>query len=236
MSNYKTMTAEEAASLIENGQTIGFSGFTPAGAAKAIPKAIADKARAEHEAGRDFKIGVVTGASTGQSLDGELALADAISWRTPYQSNKDLRRSINEGRTRFFDMHLSAMQQTIRYGFLGDFQWAVIEACDVTEDGKISSLGSLSEQCETGPLIDSIPDMFSSTNDFISSSSLRSSDVITVEYEKIYDAHWRVRDAQLNDRTIPDDIIPGIVSERHYGFNWIIGYCGQDWDEISTDT
>ena len=133
----KFMTAEEAAAMINHNDTIGFSGFTPAGAAKAIPKALAQRAKAEHEAGRPLQIGVVTGASTGQSLDGELALAEAIAWRTPYQSNKHLRAAINAGRTRFFDMHLSALPQQVRYGFLGKFQWAIVEACDVTEDGQI---------------------------------------------------------------------------------------------------
>jgi acetyl-CoA hydrolase len=32
------LTAEEAAELIPNGATIGFSGFSPAGSAKAIPR------------------------------------------------------------------------------------------------------------------------------------------------------------------------------------------------------
>jgi len=156
MKSIPNLTAAEAAELIQHGQTIGFSGFTPAGAAKAIPKAIAEKAITEHEAGRPFQIGVVTGASTGQSLDGELALAEAISWRTPYQSNKFLRKAINEGKTRFFDMHLSAMPQTIRYGFLGQFQWAVIEACDVTEDGKIyvtTSVGAAPTFCNVADKI-----------------------------------------------------------------------------------
>jgi len=80
---------------------------------------------------------VVTGASTGDSLDGELARADAISWRTPYQSNTALRDSINEGKTRFFDMHLSQLPQFVRSGVLGDFDWAIVEACDVTADGQI---------------------------------------------------------------------------------------------------
>ncbi len=132
------LTADEAAALVRHGDTIGFSGFTPAGAAKAIPKAIAARARAEHAAGREFQIGVVTGASTGASLDGEFALADAVSFRTPYQSNKDMRKKINEGKTRFFDMHLSALPQYVRYGFLGRFAWAVVEACEVTPDGEIT--------------------------------------------------------------------------------------------------
>jgi acetyl-CoA hydrolase len=139
-----TLTAAEAAALIEHGQTIGFSGFTPAGAPKAVPTAIAERAKELHAAGKPFKIGVITGASTGRSLDGALAKADAISFRTPYQSDPDLRRSINEGRTQFFDMHLSTVAQSVRYGVLGKMHWAVIEACDVTPDGEIvltSSVG-----------------------------------------------------------------------------------------------
>ena len=64
----KLISAEEAASFISNGDLVGFSGFTPAGAPKVVPGAIAAKAREEHANGREFKIGVVTGASTGDSL------------------------------------------------------------------------------------------------------------------------------------------------------------------------
>jgi len=134
---FPVLTAEEAAELIHHGQTVGFSGFTPAGAAKAIPVAIAARAEAEHGAGRDFKIGVLTGASTGKSLDGALAKANAISFRTPYQSDSSLRAQINSGATRFVDMHLSLLPQVVRYGFLGPVSWAVVEACDVTSGGGI---------------------------------------------------------------------------------------------------
>lgn len=135
--NYPLLTAEEAAALVQHDEVIGFSGFTPAGAAKVIPTAIAAKARAEHAAGRPFKVGVITGASTGPSLDGELAKADAIKFRTPYQSDKNLRESINAGKTHFFDMHLSLLPQYVRYGFLGKLDWAIVEAADVSVDGKV---------------------------------------------------------------------------------------------------
>ena len=134
---FPTLTAEEAATLIHNGQTVAFSGFTPAGVAKAIPMAIAARAIEEHEAGREFQIGVLTGASTGPSLDGALAKAEAIKFRTPYQSDPNLRKQINEGATRFVDMHLSLLPQVVRYGFLGPVHWAVVEACDVTAGGGI---------------------------------------------------------------------------------------------------
>ena len=51
---YPRLTPKEAAELIQDGQTVGFSGFTPAGAAKAIPREVAAKAKAEHQAGRPF--------------------------------------------------------------------------------------------------------------------------------------------------------------------------------------
>ena len=131
------ISAEEAASYINNDDVVGFSGFTPAGAVKAIPVAIGEKAKLEHAEGRPFKIGVITGASTGDSLDGSLARAEAVKFRTPYQSNADLRNLINAGKADYFDTHLSMVGQNIRYGFLGKINWGIIEACDVTEQGEI---------------------------------------------------------------------------------------------------
>jgi succinate CoA transferase len=134
---FPVLTADEAAALIQDGQTIGFSGFTPAGSPKAIPRALAARARAEHEMGRPFKVGVLTGASTGPSLDDALAEAEAISFRTPYQSSGVLRHQINTGQVRFVDMHLSLLPQVTRYGFLGPVHWSVVEACDITAGGGI---------------------------------------------------------------------------------------------------
>src|ERR1700760_3826190 len=112
---FPVLTPEEASGLIQHGQNIGFSGFTPAGSAKAIPLALAARAENEHDAGRPFQIGVLTGASTGPSLDGALARAKAISFRTPYQSDAGLRAQINSGAVRFVDMHLSMVPQMVRY-------------------------------------------------------------------------------------------------------------------------
>ncbi len=135
--SYRFITAEEAASYIKNNDNVGFSGFTAAGSPKAVSKALAKIAVAEHEQGRPFQIGVITGASTGDSLDGELARANAIRFRTPYQSNKDSRNALNSNRTHYVDYHLSQLAQDLRYGFFGKMNVAVIEACDITDDGEV---------------------------------------------------------------------------------------------------
>lgn len=131
------LSPEEAAALIQDGQTVGFSGFTPAGSPKAVPLALSERAKAEHEAGRPFQIGMITGASTGPSVDGALAKARAVKWRTPYQSDRDLRASINRGETKFFDQHLSLVPQQLRYGFFGDVDWAILEVAAIESDGSV---------------------------------------------------------------------------------------------------
>ena len=131
------MSAEEAAKFVHNGDVVGMGGFTPAGAPKDVPTAIAHMAAAMHAEGKEFKIGIYTGASTGDSCDGELARAHAISFRTPYQSNKDLRTELNNQDAHYFDMHLSELAQDLRYGFLPKPDVAIIEACEVTENGEI---------------------------------------------------------------------------------------------------
>ncbi|HBK28799.1 MAG TPA: acetyl-CoA hydrolase, partial [Parabacteroides sp.] len=133
----KFITADEAATYVHNGDNVGFSGFTPAGCPKVVPGAIAKKAKEEHEKGNPFQIGMFTGASTGDKLDGELSRADAIKFRTPYQSNKDLRAALNARKVQYFDMHLSELAQDLRYGFLGKIDVAIVEAAEVTEDGEI---------------------------------------------------------------------------------------------------
>lgn len=133
----KRITAKEAAHLVNHNDHVGFSGFTHAGCPKVVPLEIAKRAEEEHLAGRDFKIGIFTGASTGDNIDGALARAQAVKFRTPYQTNKDMRNSINSGDVDYFDLHLSTMAQDLRYKFYGNVDIAIIEAADISDDGKI---------------------------------------------------------------------------------------------------
>lgn len=131
------MTAAEAAALIKNGENIALSGFTPSGTAKAVTKELAAIAAKEHEAGREFQVGIFTGASTGQSTDGDLANAVAIKYRAPYTTNPDFRKHVNMGEIAYNDIHLSQMAQELRYGFMGQVDWAILEVCDL-EEGETS--------------------------------------------------------------------------------------------------
>ncbi|NLO70370.1 MAG: succinate CoA transferase [Porphyromonadaceae bacterium] len=134
---FKFVTAEEAASFIKHGDVVGFSGFTAAGSPKAVPTALAKRAEELHSQGKEFKIGMFTGASTGDSLDGALARAKAISYRSPYQSNKDLRNAMNSGEVEYYDLHLSSLALSLRYGFVKKPKFAILEICDLKENGEV---------------------------------------------------------------------------------------------------
>ena len=132
---YTTITAAEAASLIKNGDSLGLSGFTPAGSPKAVTRELAKIAEAEHAKGNEFKVNLFTGASTGQSTDGVLTEANAIGFRAPYTTNSSFRKAVNVNAVRYNDLHLSMMAQDLRYGFYGKIQWAILEVSKIEDCG-----------------------------------------------------------------------------------------------------
>jgi succinate CoA transferase len=134
---YPTLTAEEAAGMIPHGAMVALGGFTIAGSPKAVPRAVAARARQLHAAGKPYSIRVISGASTGPSCDDELARAEAVSWRAPYMTSVPMRELANTGKMDFVDMHLSHVAQIVQEGFLGRIDVAIVEATEITSDGRV---------------------------------------------------------------------------------------------------
>ena len=130
----KIMSAERAAELIKDGMVVATSGFTLAGYPKAVPLALVQRVKKGKE---KIQIDLLTGASVGEELDGALSEAGIIARRYPYQTNKLLRKNINNGKVAFSDIHLSHFAQQVRYGFFGEIDLAIIEAIAIDEKGNI---------------------------------------------------------------------------------------------------
>jgi succinate CoA transferase len=133
----KDISPEEAASIINNGDTVAFSGFTPSGCPKVIPHHIAIRAEREHSHGREFKVNILSGASTGDSIDGGLTRANAVLSKFPYQTDGAMRNGINGGKIRYSDLHISQCAQYLRDGLLGKVDVAVVEVADVLDSGEL---------------------------------------------------------------------------------------------------
>lgn len=128
----KVMSAADAAGLIEDGMTVGMSGFTRAGEAKAVPHALAERAR--HS---PLKISLMTGASLGNDLDKQLTEAGVLSRRMPFQVDSTLRKAINAGEVMFIDQHLSDTVEQLRNRQIKAVDLAVIECVAITEEGHL---------------------------------------------------------------------------------------------------
>ncbi|MFL0506219.1 succinate CoA transferase [Ureibacillus sp. 179-F W5.1 NHS] len=126
----KVISAEEAASFIQDGNIVGMSGFTRAGDAKVVPLALAERAKNEN-----LKLDVYTGASLGPEVDKILAEAGGIRKRGPYQGDAAIRNLINTGEVLYVDAHLSHNAELVRQGIIGPIDYAIIEATAITKDG-----------------------------------------------------------------------------------------------------
>lgn len=138
---------------------------------------------------------------------------------------------VSEEEKAFFESPKPTEQQIInatwRVEALSVLLWALQKIPSISNLRKLSDVKSIQDACSF---------YMRNTQDFLESAQLLSEDEIYDANEMIYDAHWKVRDAQINGRPVPEEIIPGLVQERHHAINWLMGYCGQEWDEVTTDT
>ena len=147
----RVVSAEEAARLIRDGMVVGMSGFTRAGEAKAVPMALAERAKTE-----PLKITLMTGASLGNDLDKTLAEAHVLSRRIPFMSDPALRRAINAGEVMYVDQHLSETVEMLRTRQMPGVDVAVIEAVAVTETGGIVPTTSVGNSASFAILADKV--------------------------------------------------------------------------------
>lgn len=103
--------------------------------------------------------------------------------------------------------------------------------------GKIPELPDSATQCDTS-LFKSVllPLTNTATRAFVAQAMLIDEERLWKQAESYLDDHWKARDAQIHGRPMPPGIDIEIVQERHHAINWITGYDGLPWDEVTTDT
>jgi len=109
-------------------------------------------------------------------------------------------------------------------------EWALLWAIR-----KVESLGLPTCTCDTANLVDHImPALGSSVRPFVSSAELRSPAEILAEDDRTYNLHCYARQAHRTGTALPEDLIYGVLYQRHYAFEWLSG--DDPWDDVCTDT
>ncbi|GGX12211.1 DUF4272 domain-containing protein [Aquimarina muelleri] len=111
--------------------------------------------------------------------------------------------------------------------------WVLSWALEIIEDlGSPNNLADLNKIASDRYPIGKDKD----PNLFINSiSATRSKSEILDANDLYYRLDWACVDARINETTT-ENMHPGVVYERHYALNWLVGYMNQDWDNVSCDT
>ena len=76
----------------------------------------------------------------------------------------------------------------------------------------------------------------STKEELLYQASYRDKNEILDMLDMLYRLHWAIVETRLNNEEFPIEISPGVVFERRYALNWIIGIQDEEWDDISMDT
>lgn len=134
-----------------------------------------------------------------------------------------------------------------------DFERAFIESSNPPQDMNVQmswryesvavllwSIGVIEELPEPDQIIDAalLGNVFHAlgAEGLYKTARLRPLSEILDATDMAYRLHWAVVDARVNGAPPPERVSPGIAYERHYAFNWLIGYAGLEWDNMATDT
>lgn len=123
-------------------------------------------------------------------------------------------------------------QEIISMAWKYEAYWTLIWAL-----GIVDKLEYPSQICDCNFAIHSVAN-YESFDDFMKNIKLRSVDEILDEADLIYRYNWACVNARINGENAPACLDSGVVFERHWGLNWLIGKgtYNDNWDRISTDT
>lgn len=123
-------------------------------------------------------------------------------------------------------------QVVINMAWKYEAYWTLIWAL-----GIVDKLEYPSQICDCNFAIRAVAD-YEDFNDFMKTVKLRSIEEILDEADLIYRYNWACVNARIHGENPPAGLDSGVVFERHWGLNWLIGKgtYNDNWDSVSTDT
>ena len=142
---------------------------------------------------------------------------------------KDVLASATPEEKKFLLKKKPAGQEMINFKWRYESLWVLLWALGHAED-----LGAPTSICDVQRAVRMVLD--TPSEDFIQRAKSRPISEILDEADLIYRYDWAVVDARIKGEDPPGNLDPGVVYERHYALNWLIGYMDQEWDDVTTDT
>lgn len=125
--------------------------------------------------------------------------------------------------------HDPSQQDRINFSWRYEAYWVLLWAL-----GYIEQLERPDHICDVPRAVKIMRDR--TAHEFVEGAQLRSLAEILDQADLVYRYHWAVVNARIAGQDPPANLDPGVVYERHYALNWLIGYMDQEWDDVTTDT
>jgi hypothetical protein len=130
---------------------------------------------------------------------------------------------------KFLNESLGDQQERVQFSWRYERSWVLLWAL-----GYVDELTYPSSICDMRQLVELTKGK--KVESLLAGAKPRSEKEILDAADLIYRLDWAVVDARVNNKPAPAGLDGGVVVERHAALNWLIGYMGQSWDEITTDT
>lgn len=131
---------------------------------------------------------------------------------------------------RFLASGIESQHERVQFSWRYERSWVLLWAL-----GHIESLDYPPAICDVPRLAGFLKGK--SVAELVEGANPRTKKEILDEADLIYRLHWAVTEERVNGSfELSENIERGVVQERHAALNWLIGYMGQSWDEITTDT
>ena len=180
----------------------------------------------------------------------EIRSAEEVAWRTlalfavwGLTTNADrtdvlqwideakLRSALTPNEFRMVDAPALTERQAINLSWESERLIVLLWALNLIDD-----LPPADEQCDTS-VFKCLPPFSSHTvGEFVGAARLRSESELRHLAQTYFDLHAEARSAELNGRPPRAAVDIEVIQERHRAINWITGYEGLDWDNLTTDT
>lgn len=103
--------------------------------------------------------------------------------------------------------------------------------------GLIEQMPPADEQCDTSVLQELLPPYADvGVREFVERAQLRSEKELIAFCDECLRLHAEARDAKRRQAAPRVSVDIEIIQERHRAINWVTGYDGAPWDEVTTDT
>lgn len=118
----------------------------------------------------------------------------------------------------------------MRFRWRQEAEWALLWVV-----GKVDNLGLPTRECDTRRLVDEIVPAFGAdVEPFLTSVRLRSPGELLAETDRHYNLWCRYNQARrAGPHAIPTDLLPNVLFQREYAFEWLHG--GEGWDDVQCD-